>query len=178
MLCNENMLQTAIHCIPPEVEKVNITTGYPLSQTPITSLINLLINLQTNGYVTPTGRYRLRQVNHVLRHPYSHYISKASKSLYEELNTRKIYYPDAVQLSLDEGLTLLFTMDHNTPESFNSALLSWLMAIIRLIAKNISTETQDPSPLTQESLFRMYTLLNRLSDLVGRAHEQGCQPLW
>ena len=166
VLCNENMLQTAIHCIPPEVEKVNITTGYPLSQTPITSLVNLLINLQTNGYVTPTGRYRLRQVNHVLRHPYSHYISKASKSLYEELNTKKIYYPDAVQLSLDEGLTLLFTMDHNNPESFNSALLSWLMAVIRLIAKNISTETQDPSPLTQESLFRMYTLLNRLSDLV------------
>ena len=166
VLCNENMLQTAIHCIPTEVEKVNITTGYPLSQTPITSLVNLLVNLQTNGYVAKTGHYRLRQVNHVLRHPYSHYVSAVCNNLYNELNTQKIYYPDAALLSKDEGLTLLFSMDHNTPERFNSALLLWLMSIIRLIAKNISSEVQEPSPLTQESLFRMYTLLNRLSDLV------------
>ena len=166
VLCNENMLQTAIHCIPTEVEKVNITTGYPLSQTPITSLVNLLVNLQTNGYVTKTSHYRLRQVNHVLRHPYSHYVSAVCNSLYNELNTQKIYYPDAALLSKDEGLTLLFSMDHNTPERFNSTLLLWLMSVIRLIAKNISTEVQEPSPLTQESLFRMYTLLNRLSDLV------------
>ena len=166
VLCNENMLQTAIHCIPTEVEKVNITTGYPLSQTPITSLVNLLISLQTNGYVTKTGCYRLRHVNHVLRHPYAHYISPVCNSLYDELNTQKIYYPDATLLSKDEGLTLLFSLEHNSEETFNSALLLWLMSIVRLIAKAISTDTQESSPLTQESIFRMYTLLNRLSDLV------------
>lgn len=170
VLCNENMLQTAIHCIPPGVEEVNITTGYPLSQTPITSFINLLISLQTNGYVTQTGHYRLRHVNHVLRHPYSHYVSTACNSLYEELNAQRIYYPVANQLSKDEGLTLLFSMEQNTTGQFNSILLLWLMSVIRLIAKNISTEAQEPSPLTQESLFRMYTLLNRLSDLVGNGN--------
>ena len=167
VLCNENLLQTAIHCIPTEVEKVNITTGYPLSQTPVTSLVNMLINLQTNGYVADTDHYRLRYINHVLRHPYSHYISDACHNLYDELNTQKIYYPDTTQLSKDEGLTLLFTMEHasNTKE-YNSTLLLWLMSVIRLIAKNISKDEIEPSPLTQESLFRMYTLLNRLSDLI------------
>ena len=166
VLCNENLLQTAIHCIPTEVEKVNITTGYPLSQTPITSLVNLLVSLQTNGYVAQTDRYRLRHVNHVLRHPYSHYVSTACNSLYEELNTQKIYYPSAAILSKDEGLQLLFSMDHGHTDRFNSTLLLWLMSVIRLIAKNISTDETERSPLTQESLFRMYTLLNRLSDLV------------
>ena len=166
VLCNENLLQTAIHCIPTEAEKVNITTGYPLSQTPITSFINLLVNLQTNGYVTETGHYRLRHVNHVLRHPYAHYVSSECNNLHKELNTQKIYYPDAGQLSKDEGLQLLFSMEHGSVEQFNSTLLLWLMSIIRHIAKNISTEEAEPSPLTQESLFRMYTLLNRLSDLV------------
>ena len=166
VLCNENLLQTAIHCIPTEVEKVNITTGYPLSQTPITSFVNLLVNLQTNGYVTETRHYRLRHVNHVLRHPYAHYVSSECNNLHKELNTQKIYYPDADQLSKDEGLQLLFSMAHGSVEQFNSTLLLWLMSVIRHIAKNISTEEVVPSPLTQESLFRMYTLLNRLSDLV------------
>jgi CRISPR/Cas system-associated exonuclease Cas4 (RecB family) len=166
VLCNENLLQTAIHCIPTEAEKVNITTGYPLSQTPITSLVNLLINLQTNGYVTQTGHYRLRHINYVLRHPYSHYVSNTCKSLYDELNIQKIFYPDAAQLSKDEGLRLLFSMDHSSMEHFNSTLLLWLMSIIRQIAKSISTDNTALTPLTQESLFRMYTLLNRMSDLV------------
>lgn len=166
VLCNENLLQTAIHCIPTEVEKVNITTGYPLSQTPITSLVNLLVNLQTNGYVPKTGHYRLRHVNHVLRHPYAHYISTNCNDLYEELNTQKIYYPDSVFLSKDEGLHLLFSMAHGNAESFNSILLHWLMLVIRQIAKAISLDETESSPLTQESLFSMYTLLNRLNDLV------------
>ena len=166
VLCNENLLQTAIHCIPSEVEKVNITTGYPLSQTPITSLVNLLVSLQTNGYVTETGHYRLRHVNHVLRHPYAHYVSTACHSLFEELNTQNIYYPDAALLSKDEGLQLLFSMTHDSTAHFNSTLLCWLMSVIRHIAKAISKDEAALSPLTQESLFKMYTLLNRLSDLV------------
>ena len=166
VLCNENLLQTAIHCIPSEVEKVNITTGYPLSQTPITSLVNLLVNLQTNGYVAETDHYRLRHVNNVLQHPYAHYISEASNSLYEELNTQKIYYPAPAQLSKDEGLQLLFSMDHSNADRFNATLILWLMSVIRHIAKAISQEEAEPSPLTQESLFSMYTLLNRLSDLI------------
>lgn len=166
VLCNENLLQTAIHCIPTEVEKVNITTGYPLSQAPITSLINLLVTLQTNGYVAETGHYRLRHVNHVLRHPYAHYISEASNSLYEELNDQKIYYPDAALLSKDEGLQLLFSMDHSSTDRFNATLILWLMSIIRQIAKAISQDESESSPLTQESLFSMYTLLNRLSELI------------
>ena len=33
VLADESLLQTVIHSLPPEVTKVNITTGYPLSQT-------------------------------------------------------------------------------------------------------------------------------------------------
>ena len=33
VLADESLLQSVIHCLPPEVSKVNITTGYPLSQT-------------------------------------------------------------------------------------------------------------------------------------------------
>ena len=43
VLCNEGLLQTVIHCLPNEVEHVNITTGYPLAQTPIASLVQRML---------------------------------------------------------------------------------------------------------------------------------------
>lgn len=33
VMCNEGLLQTVIHCLPDEADKVNITTGYPLDQS-------------------------------------------------------------------------------------------------------------------------------------------------
>ena len=57
-------------------------------------------------------------------------------------------------------------MDRSSADHFNSTLLLWLMSVVRRIAKAINKDEVEPSPLTQESLFRMYTLLNRLSDLV------------
>lgn len=68
LLCDENLLPVVIHNIPPEVEKANVTTGYPLYQTPAGNLVNLLINLQTGGF-------RPRLVNALRRHPYAKYLS-------------------------------------------------------------------------------------------------------
>ena len=165
VLSDENLLQTVIHCLPDKVEKVNITTGYPLTQTPVASLINLLISLQTNGYDAQRGCFRLRHVNRVLRHPYARYISDASRELYDELNSQKIYYPDPQLLAKDEGLALLF--------SFESSLLPWIMSVIRHIATNQNEQPLSPTEgagggyLRVESLFRAYTLLNRLNDLTA-----------
>jgi hypothetical protein len=39
VLCNEGLLQTVVHQLPDVVGHVNITTGYPLQQTPVASLI-------------------------------------------------------------------------------------------------------------------------------------------
>ncbi len=45
ILCNEGLLQTVIHCIPKEAEEINVTTGFPLQQTPIASLITQMFSL-------------------------------------------------------------------------------------------------------------------------------------
>lgn len=46
ILCDEQLLPVVIHSIPQEVEKVNVTTGYPLSLTPAASLVKQLMALQ------------------------------------------------------------------------------------------------------------------------------------
>ena len=159
VLCDEGLLQTALHCLPDVVEKVNITTGYPLAQAPVAALISQLFALQTAGYAASRDCFRLHHINAVLRHPYSPFISPELPRLQRELNDNKTYYPDRQQLSVDEGATLLF----GTRTDNHAQLLEWMCRIVQLIAQQAHLD----DPLFQESLFRAYTLLNRLKELVA-----------
>ena len=111
VLCNEQLLPTVIHCLPNEVEKVNITTGYPLSQTPVASFIQRYYDMLLGG-----SSPRLLRAFH--RHPYARFV--------------------------EDGQPLL--------------------TMLRAIAQGAKDEITDP--LFQESLFRAYTLVNRLQTLI------------
>ena len=111
VLCNEALLPVVIHCLPAEVDKVNVTTGYPLSQTPVASFIQLWFDMQLLGRLP-------RLLRTFRRHPYAKYVT-----------------------------------DDQQP----------LRQLLRQIAHNAKDTITDP--LFQESLFRAYTLINRLDDL-------------
>jgi len=166
VLCNEGLLQTVIHCLPDEVQKVNITTGFPLIQSPVASLVTLLLNLQTTGYSTQRQCYRLKHVNAVLNHPFTKFLSQEVSTLYDSINLRKLYYPSVNELAIDEGMQLLFAHPDN-----HVTMLQWICDILHRIAiqaENDIHEEHTNDPLSQESLFRMYTLLNRLKGLVEK----------
>ena len=157
VLCNESLLPAVIYCLPDEVSKVNITTGYPLQLSPVTSLISLLVNLQTAGYDKKRERFRLHHVAPILKHPLVSKISTTYADTLKQISEQHIYYPDATMLATDDGLQLVFGNHY----ADNLSLLRWLISIIQAIAKS----ADDSSPLTDESLFRAYTLLNRLASL-------------
>ena len=134
VLCDENLLQSVVHALPEEVKKVNITTGYPLAQSPFATLVNLLIALQTDGYDTKRKRFRQRYLDRVLRHPY------------------------AIYFDID-------TMVNSSTKELST--LNYQLSTITDILQHIGTEARDnDDPFFQESLFRTYTLVNRLKTLV------------
>ena len=163
ILCNEALLPTVIHCLPSKVEKINITTGFPLLQSPVSSLVNVLYTLQTLGYQSNRNAFKLSQVNMVLKHPYIGYLSEGLAELHQQLNEKRIYYPTPQQLCINEGATLLFTPLGEKAAFNNSQLLTWLCEIVQRIARQSTSR----DPLFQESIFRTYTLLNRLLMLVN-----------
>ena len=118
VLCDESLLPTVIHSLPEEVNKVNITTGYPLSQTPVASFIQLYFNMHLGGR-SP----RLRRL--LQHHPYAVFVEENE----------------------------LFAQP--------SSLVAHLLILLRNIAK---ADINDP--LFQESVFRAYTLINRLNGLI------------
>lgn len=162
VMCDEQLLQTVIHCIPPEAGKINITTGYPLAQLPVASLINVLLMLHTSGHILNTDKYRLAAVKRVLRHPYAQYISENHQTLLTHLETEKHYFPTRSELSMDDGLSLLFTDIDDDPT--NCLLTKWILNVLKRIGKQ-GKDNEDA--FFQESVFRMYTLINRLSDLIA-----------
>jgi len=159
VLCNEALLPTAIHSLPEQVASVNITTGYPLAQSPVASFIGLLFTLHTSGFDASRELYRLHHVANVLRHPYAGFVSAKSTGLLQELSKRHLYYPSRSVLCVDEGTTLLF----GTQTDSNVQLLEWICSILQLIAR---TGNAASDPLYQESVFRAYGLTNRLKSLV------------
>ena len=87
VMCDENILQTVMHALPDEVEKANITTGFPLQQTSVASLMSMLIDLQTNGHKAGSDKYSLHAVLRVLRHPFSTIISPMAPELIKRLTS-------------------------------------------------------------------------------------------
>ena len=158
VLCNEGLLPTVIHCLPDEVEHVNITTGYPLAQSPVASLVRQLVTLRRDGYDHQREHFRLRQVSAVLRHPYLMSASPQVTALLSQLKEEKNYFPTREQLCADELTTLLFRPF--APLHENGELLSWLCDILQHISRDPAEDV-----LREESIFRTWTLLNRLLNL-------------
>ncbi len=172
VLADERLLQNVVHGLPDEVSRVNITAGYPLSASPASTLVYALLDLQLKGLTDDGNHYRLKAVNRVLRHPYSKYLSDDCRAVYDDLNAHKRYYPSRAELTngREENMSLLFrrmdTADGTLP------LLPWMAEVLKQVGVG-SRHTEDP--LMHESVFRMFTLLRRLDDImvVSCRGEQG-----
>ena len=127
VMCDETILQTAIHCLPEEVKQVNVTTGYPLQHALISSFVMQVLN-----YLIYGGRRAYRRMSH---HPYYTYVEH------------------------DEDIIPKNTHDLSLADINRS-----LTTLVRTIAQQ-TAEKNDA--FEQESLFRTYTLLNRLENLIA-----------
>lgn len=164
VLCNEALLLPVLHSIPPEVKNVNITMGFPLAQTPVYSFVSALIELQTTGYRRDTGRYQYEAVQSVLKHPYTRQLSTSAESLEKQLTKDNRFFPLPSELKQDIFLEQIFT-----PKTGISALCQYLTEMLREVAVlyRQEQETDDIfNQLYRESLFKSYTLINRLLNLI------------
>lgn len=158
VMCNEGVLPTIIHSLPPAEEmKVNITTGYPLAQSPVASLLSQLLALQTSGF-TKDGNIRKQYAVAVLKHPYTRYVtSKSDEQLVQLMNT-KMFIISKSDMIDDVDLLQLFSPYVSLQER-----VRWIADLLKKIAVN----SHEKDPFFRESVFRAYTLINRLFLLIS-----------
>ena len=127
VMCDESILLPIMHSLPPEADKVNITSGFPLAMTPVASLVMLLFDLYTLGLRKKGTAFNPHYLKKLMAHPYAHHLT----------------------ISPPHHLTI-------------SPILHHIATLVKQVG--IATK-QEGDALTQESVFRMFTILNRLATL-------------
>lgn len=166
VLCNESLLQPLLHSLPEDVKHVNITMGFPLSQTPVYSFVLALLELQINGFNPKNGRFLFEQVIAVLKHPYTRQQTTEAEALEKSLTQDNRFYPLPSELKKDEFLSHLFT-----PVSGILPLTDYLLDALQQVAviyRKDKEKEQDEAlnQLYRESLFKAYTTFGRIRTLM------------
>ena len=160
VLCNESVLPVVIHAIPDTcVENVNITMGFPITQTPIAGFIQALSDLQMKG-LSSSGTFHYKYVLPVLRHLYTKIIFPEASDIEKLITDGNIFFPDKKILKNEA----FFSTTKNAAD-----LSKYLLELIENLGKaykNVQNFDDVYDGLYQESIFRAYQVINRLHGLL------------
>ena len=140
VMCDESILLPLMHSLPPEADKVNITSGFPLAMTPVAWLVMLLFDLYTLGLRKKGTAFNPHYLKKLMAHPYARHL--------QEVHLNGVH-SKGVHLS-------------QVHQEGSAALLQHIATLVKQVG--IATK-QEGDALTQESVFRMFTILNRLAAL-------------
>ncbi len=143
VMCDESILLPIMHSLPPEADKVNITSGFPLAMTPVASLVMLLFDLYTLGLRKKGTAFNPHYMKKLMAHPYAHHLQE-------------------VQLKGIKGVHLSQVHQEEVHQEGIAVLLQHIATLVKQVG--IATKREGDA-LTQESVFRMFTILNRLAAL-------------
>ena len=168
VMCDESILLPIMHSLPPEADKVNITSGFPLAMTPVASLVMLLFDLYTLGLRKKGTAFNPHYLKKLMAHPYAHHLQEMHlKGVHlsqvhqeEEVHQEGIHKKEEQQTIGDNSGCMGMSGMPYPPTS--AALLHHIASLIKQVG--IATKPEGDA-LTQESVFRMYTILNRLAAL-------------
>ena len=143
VMCDESILLPIMHSLPPEADKVNITSGFPLAMTPVASLVMLLFDLYTLGLRKKGTAFNPHYLKKLMAHPYARHLQEVHLKEMNEVHLKGVHLS---QVHQEES----------------AALLQHIATLVKQVG--IATK-QEGDALTQESVFRMFTILNRLAAL-------------
>ncbi|MDR0757552.1 MAG: PD-(D/E)XK nuclease family protein [Tannerella sp.] len=172
VLPDERLLIPVLNSIPKEIEHVNVTLGYPLSGTPVASLMEAVLLLRKNVR-TADGRYAFyhRDVLPVLNHQYVRSVcGDDAAQLAKDIAERNRICVDASDLCRNRLLSLIFS-----PLDTADAISDYLIAVLQelngaLSASGAETDDGDApvsmDDIEQEFIFHSFTVVNRMKKLI------------
>ena len=158
VMCDESILLPIMHSLPPEADKVNITSGFPLAMTPVASLVMLLFDLYTLGLRKKGTAFNPHYLKKLMAHPYARHLQEVHLKEMNEVHLKGVHLS---QVHQPNSTSAQPTTQHSTFNTQHS-ILHHIATLVKQVG--IATK-QEGDALTQESVFRMFTILNRLAAL-------------
>ena len=160
VMCDESILLPIMHSLPPEADKVNITSGFPLAMTPVASLVMLLFDLYTLGLRKKGTAFNPHYLKKLMAHPYARHLQEMHLKEMNDVHLKGVHLSPL-------GFCRLPEQEVHQPNSPSQHLTtSTILHHIASLIKQVGIATKpEGDALTQESVFRMFTILNRLATL-------------
>ena len=156
LLPNEGLLFPVLNSIPSSINKINVTMGFPLSETPLYDLIKIILKVKKNSSVRNYQKSSYyKDIVELISHPYVYQYDKDfSNSFIEELNSKKlIYIPHSYFISTSTLLNIIFNSSNN--------IINNLSDVIELFYKKI----ENFGNLDKEYLIYFHKLFDRLVEI-------------
>ena len=158
VMCDESILLPIMHSLPPEADKVNITSGFPLAMTPVASLVMLLFDLYTLGLRKKGTAFNPHYLKKLMAHPYARHLQEVHLKEMNDVHLKGVHLSQVHQPNSTSAQPTTQYSTFNTQHS----ILHHIATLVKQVG--IATK-QEGDALTQESVFRMFTILNRLAAL-------------
>ena len=188
ILCDEKLLLPVLYAIPGSVDKVNITMGFPLTQTPPFTILSLLLDMMVKKS-KPTDKhpaaFLFPQVSALLRcGDFKSVVGEIASSFVNYMNTNNKYYLykedvdgwlKSTNISGAEILSRLLNYDVDTPLK----LVDWLLDILKLHANRYKDDVdsdfekgQNLVGMYQEATYRVCVVLSQLQRLLNKPENE------
>ena len=168
VLADESLISSVIYTFPEEISEVNITMGIPILQTPVSSLIECLTNLQKQ-MVTIKGQphFTSSSVIALLSHPYiSRFEDIRAVQLKKEINENNLQYLAVnrfIEKTAEGKLFRTLAKDES--------IMHYLREVAKLLFASFSSE-EASNTLDQEFLYQLFISINRLEEILSDYKEQ------
>lgn len=163
VLPDESLLLPMLHALPPQIENINVTMGFPLKATPVASLLENIFELQRR--TNSKGQFYHITVSNILKHQY---ISKIFREEVQQLSKRMVennaFYVENDFFAENELLSTIFTL-RKQPNEFVAYLLEILQKL-HYRWQQFSKESES-ARLEADFIFQYYTAINRMQEVMS-----------
>ncbi|MDT0557944.1 PD-(D/E)XK nuclease family protein [Ichthyenterobacterium sp. W332] len=164
ILGDESLLLPLLNSLPKAVNKLNITMGLPLKNSPLSFLFDTLFKIHKKG----SDSFYYKDINSILQHPALQSIENFS-SLTKHIKEKNITYLSLNYLQVNNFkfntklIKLLFSKWNDNP----SQALDYMLELVNIIKTNL-TKTADKNKVELEFLYNFYTIFNELKSILSK----------
>ncbi len=168
VLADESLISSVLYTFPDEVSEVNITMGIPILQTPVSSLIECLTNLQKQMVlIKGQPHFTSSSLVALLSHPYISRVEEIrTEQLKKEINKNNLQYVAANRFMQNNAEGKIFRILYE-----GESIMHYLREGAKLLFASFSTEDAS-STLDQEFLYQLFISINRLEEILNDYDEQ------
>ncbi|MFC2111836.1 PD-(D/E)XK nuclease family protein [Bacteroidota bacterium] len=166
VLADEELLIPVLNALPRELHEINVTMGYPVTATPVFSLIEHLISLQRNIREAKgkEARFYYKDVLPIIQHQYISLRQRLDATeLVREINGQNLIYISAENLGRNELFKLVFRAIGEAED-----IAGYLLSVLEMITGKGEEGEKPVPPMELEFIYRIYTRIKRLEDVLSR----------